>query len=112
MTVDFKTIGKRINANRTQQHMTQAELAEKTGLSNVYISYIETGKKGVSLDALLKIIDVFDISLDSLVLNDLPVRLPKSYREFSELLADCDVYERELILKTATAFKKMMRTGH
>ena len=37
MTVDIEIIGKRIKASRKQQNMTQAELAEKSNLSNVYI---------------------------------------------------------------------------
>ena len=109
MTVDFITIGKRIKAHRTQRKMTQAELAERLGLSNVFISYIETGKKGVSLEVLLKIVDEFDLSLDSLVLTESPFRLPRAYRGFAELLSDCDFDEQEDILKTASAYKKLRR---
>jgi transcriptional regulator with XRE-family HTH domain len=109
MNVNYENIGKKIRAYRIQRHMTQAELAEKTGLSDVYISYIENGVKRVSLNALLKIVYVFDISLDSLVYDDSPARLPKGYREFAELFADCDIHEREQILKTALDFKEMIR---
>ena len=111
MDVDFKGIGKKIKAVRTQSQMTQAELAERTGMSDVYISYIETGTKRASLNAILKIVYVFKISLDSLVYDDLPARLPTIYREFAELLADCDSVEREQILKTASAYKKVLRTA-
>lgn len=110
MTVDFKTIGKRIKAHRIGRNMTQAELAERLGLSNVYISYIETGeKRTVSLEVLLRVVNEFDISLDSLVLEEPTRRVPKVYREFAELLADCDIEEQEDILKTASAYKKLRR---
>jgi len=79
------------------------------GLSNVYISYIETGVKGISLEVLLKIVDEFGLSLDSLVLDDSFSRLPKIYRDFGELLADCDIEECDRILKIARDFKKMMK---
>ena len=108
MTVDFKTIGKRIKANRTQQQMTQAKLAEETGMSDVYISRIETGKRSPSLGSVMKIALVLELSLDNLVF-DTPGRLPRIYRKFAELLADCDINEQELILKTASAYKKMLR---
>jgi transcriptional regulator with XRE-family HTH domain len=111
MTIDYKNIGKRVRANRIQQRMTQAELAEKTGMSDVYISNIERGAKRTSLDALLKIVYVLEISLDSLVLDDSSFRLPKGYREFWELLADCDINERTKILRTASAYKKVLREG-
>lgn len=109
MTVDFKTIGKRIKMYRTLRKMTQAELAERLGLSNVYISYIETGERSVSLTVLLKIADEFGLSMDNLVLTESPARLPKTYRAFAELLADCDAEEQEDILKTASAYRKLRR---
>ena len=110
MTVDFKSIGRKVKANRRNHHMTQAELAEKTGMSDVYISRIETGGRSPSLGSLIKIAFVLDMSLDSLVFDDSPARLPRGYREFAELLADCDIEEREQILKTASAYKKILRT--
>ena len=67
MCIDYKSIGKRVRENRVHQCMTQAELAEKTEMFDVYISYIETAKKRPSLDALLKIAIVLGCSLDSLV---------------------------------------------
>ena len=109
MTVDFISIGKRVKASRKQCNMTQAELAEKTGMSDVYISRIETGDRSPSLGSLLKIAITLEISLDSLVLDDSLARLPKGYREFWELLADCDINERTMILKTASAYKKTLR---
>ena len=111
MTVDFKTIGKRIKSHRKSRNMTQAELAERVGLSNVYISYIETGgKRTISLEALLRIVNEFDISFDSLVLEESMWKVPKIYREFAELLADCGAHERADILETASAYKKLRRT--
>jgi hypothetical protein len=73
--------------------------------------YIENGHKRVSLEVLLKIVDEFDLSLDNLVLEESHVRLPKVYRAFAELLADCDIEEQHDILKTASAYKKLRREG-
>jgi transcriptional regulator with XRE-family HTH domain len=109
MTVDFKSIGRKVKASRTNHHMTQAELAEKTGMSDVYISRIETGVRSPSLGSLIKIALALDMSLDSLVFGDFTARLPRGYHEFANLLADCDIEEREQILKTASAYKKVMR---
>ena len=109
MIVDFKNIGKRVKASRIQRHMTQAELAEKTGMSDVYISRIESGVRSPSLVSLLKIALVFGISLNSLVEDDSISSLPKGYREFWELLADCDINERTKILEIVLAYKKALR---
>ena len=44
MTID-EQIGLRIKNRRLNLHMSQEELALKTGLSRTYIYFIETGKK-------------------------------------------------------------------
>ncbi len=89
MTADFKGIGKRIRSHRIQRHMTQAVLADRTGVSSVYISCIERGKKKVSLEVLLRIVDVFSISMDSLVLDEASIHLPHAYKKLTHLLSDC-----------------------
>ena len=109
MYIDYKRIGKRVKANRKQQQMTQAELAEKVNVSDVYISRIETGARSPSLGSLLKIAIVLDVSLDSLVLDAPSAYPPKEYQSFAELLSDCDAIEREQILVNAYAFKKLLR---
>lgn len=109
MTVDSKTIGKRIKAHRILRKMTQAELAERLGLSDVYISYIETGSKKASLTVILKLANEFSISVDSLLYEDSPTLLPQTYCTFADLLADCNSEEQEDILKTAMEYKKSRR---
>jgi transcriptional regulator with XRE-family HTH domain len=112
MTVDFEAIGKRVKVYRTKRQMTQAELAERLGISNVYISNIETGLKGVSLKVLLKIADEFDLSLDSLVLEETHIRLPKAYRKLADMLADCDFEEIEQIIEIIPDYIKMIRADN
>ena len=109
MTIDYESIGKRVKASRIQQKMTQAELAERTGMSDVYISRIETGVRSPSLSSLLKIVIVLNVSLDSLVSDAPTTGIPKEYHYFAELIADCNAIEREQVLKNAYAFKMMLR---
>jgi transcriptional regulator with XRE-family HTH domain len=48
-------LGDAIRAYRKRLKMTQEKLAEKTGLSVVFLSLLENGHRTVSVDALLKI---------------------------------------------------------
>lgn len=52
---------------RKHRGMTIKELAEKAGLSQPYLSEIETGKKEGSLDAIKAIAGALDVDLDDLV---------------------------------------------
>ena len=48
-------IGSRIRNERVARRMTQAELAEMSGLSVSFLSDLENGKRGLSVLSLLKI---------------------------------------------------------
>ena len=50
-----RALGEAIRNSRKQAELTQETLAEKTGLSVVFISLLENGHRTVSVDALLRI---------------------------------------------------------
>ena len=50
-------IGQRIAELRKDQHLTQAQLAERCGLQQAHIARIENGKFSVGLDTLAQIAD-------------------------------------------------------
>lgn len=62
--IDKEMFGQRLREIRKKHGMTQAELGEKTGLADKYISRIETGKADVSLDCFVKLVNAFDVPAD------------------------------------------------
>lgn len=52
---------------RTQKGLSQAEFAEKIGLSRGHITRLESGKFNPSTDVLKKIANLFDVSADYLL---------------------------------------------
>ena len=46
--------------------MTQFQLAERAGLSEVYIGYLEQGKRRAALDTYIRIVNVLGYTLDDL----------------------------------------------
>ena len=63
MTNLKKLIGVKISEYRKIQDMTQAKLAEKTGLSNDFISRVERGERIPSVETLDNITNALDVSL-------------------------------------------------
>lgn len=59
-------VGARIRQIRKSQKLTQAQLAEKTDLSDDYIGAIERGSRSPSLEVLEKIAQALQISLKDL----------------------------------------------
>ena len=58
--------------------MTQRELAERVGVSKAFISLVETGQRGISLDHLERLANVFDVPVSFLLVL---AEQPKSGRK-------------------------------
>lgn len=109
MTLNYLIIGKRIKEARKKKHLSQAQLCELVGLSDGYISYIETASKGVSLDALVRIANALNVTADELLAENLTNRQICLNGEFADLLGDCNAYERRVLIETARAMKRILR---
>lgn len=70
----FEILGKRIKEERKKRGLTQERLAELAGISNNFISYIESGRKTASLKTIKKIADILELPLSELFEG---VSLPK-----------------------------------
>lgn len=62
-------LGDRINKLRTQQNLSQGDLAEALNVSRQSISKWETGASTPDLDKIIKLSELFNVSLDELVLD-------------------------------------------
>ena len=61
--------GARIRELRLAKKLDQIELAELLNVSHGYISRIESGKRGCSVDLMIQISEIFGTSLDYLILG-------------------------------------------
>ncbi len=66
----MKKIGKELRYQRESNHLSQNELARATGFTQAAISLWEKDERTPSIDACIKLADVYDISLDELVGRD------------------------------------------
>ena len=57
-------IGKRIAELRKEQGMTQAELADKSGMLRPHIARVESGRYGITLDVLARIAAALGKTID------------------------------------------------
>lgn len=62
--------GKRLSECRAEKNITQEQLAEKTGYSIQHISYIECGKRNLSLDAANAFSKILDVRTEYLLCED------------------------------------------
>ena len=109
MTLNYKFIGKTVKKYRKSMKISQEELAERIDMSVAYISHIETGRKRVSLETLVKIANILGTTVDQLLscnqIND-----PFEYKtDLWLLLEDCSSYEKQIIYEIAVAMKQILR---
>ena len=69
MNYDMKKSGERIQQLRILHGYTQGELARELNIDRSFLSYVESGKKGCSIDLLVQLSALLDVSLDYIILG-------------------------------------------
>lgn len=107
MTVNYKIIGERIREIRKEKGWSQLELAEYADISEPYMSYIETGKKKISLATLIAVATALEVTVDFLLIGN--QMEPLDTTEMGLVLSDCSVAERRIIIEVSKAVKRNLR---
>ncbi|MCI9124709.1 MAG: helix-turn-helix transcriptional regulator [Eubacterium sp.] len=71
MELYLKEMGKRIMERRKKMGLTQEILAEKSELTTQFVSYAESGKRGMRPENLMKIAAALEVSTDYLLTGDI-----------------------------------------
>ena len=104
-------LGSRLKEARKRQRLTQAELAQKSGIAPSNISELEHGKTHIQLLTFIKIIEGLQVSADEIIRADTPVVHELYCQEYADLLADCTPGELDVITKFVMNLKATLRSG-
>jgi len=104
MEINYIKLGDRIRYYRTAAGLSQEKLAEIIDVSFQHMSNIETGKKGLSLDTIMKIAHALDVSFDQLLADS----LPQNKNDLNRLLLDCSPEEVSILVENFTGLKKVL----
>ena len=63
-------LGERILKLRKANNLTRDQLANKAGLSAKFLYEVEKGKKGLSVESLIKIAEVLSCSCDEILMEE------------------------------------------
>lgn len=90
-------IGRRLRELRTRQHLSQRQLARRTGVANASISQIESGKLNPTVSMLKKVLDGIPVSLSEFF-SDEPDQGDRVFFRAAELteIADGGVSYRQV----------------
>ena len=101
MEINYKKLGKRIQSARRETGLSQEQLAEAIGKSPSAISTIETGKRGASLETLIRIANVLQVSADYLLADQLPHIPWEPSRKSLFFFQNCEEWELLLLQEVA-----------
>ncbi|KPI46168.1 XRE family transcriptional regulator [Clostridioides difficile] len=110
MELDFKAIGQRIKIARIKKRLTQDTVSELINITPSHMSNIETGKTKVSLQTLIAIANVLNVSLDELLCDTILDSKIVFEKELSDILKDCNDYEIRVLVDILKASKDSMRS--
>ncbi|MBQ7974236.1 MAG: helix-turn-helix transcriptional regulator [Clostridia bacterium] len=99
--MNYKLLGMNIRKRRKEKNYTLEQLAEKLNVSTTFIGQIERAKGKPSLETLVKIANVLEISPDSLLFGDLNTQSGNNHftKKITELTENFSSKDKELLLK-------------
>lgn len=95
--------GERIRNKRNALHFTQEYVAEKADITLRFYQMLERGEKSLSLDTLMRLCKILNISIDYLLLGDLSGTLENP---LVSILNDLSQQQREDALKILQIYAK------
>lgn len=69
--INYQNIGLRIGQRRRELKITQKEIAETIGVTDKYISNLETGKRNVNLELIAQFCEILNVTPDYFLLGNI-----------------------------------------
>lgn len=104
--MDRKILGKRIRNERLRLKMTQEQLSEKINVTASYLGAVERGEKSMTLEKLVDLINVFDISMDYMLSDFISANKENTDNDIWELLNNMNNHQRRLTMEIAKLIKQ------
>lgn len=100
-TMNYEALGNRIRKERQNAKLTQAKLAEKIDVSTSFIGQIERGERKFSIETLVGIADVLNVSVDYLLRDSFKMNKKPQLQELFSLFESLRVEDASLIVDMA-----------
>lgn len=105
--IDYAVIGKRIQLSRQNKGITQEKLAERAGISVVYLSKIENGRVYPTLETLSNLCTELDTELSAILSNTEVARKDYAHDRVLELFNACSIRVKPIALSLLEELSKL-----
>lgn len=104
---DLRKIGRKLLAIRKRMGVTQAEVAEKAGLSERAYADIERGTVNMRTETILRICDVLHVTPDEVLTEEKECQTSRQ-EEIIERLNACNPKDKETALELLSVYLKSL----
>ncbi|AJG96780.1 transcriptional regulator [Clostridium beijerinckii] len=94
----YKILGENIKRERLKLNLTQDQLSEKLDISTSYLGRIERGERNLPLDTLIRISNIFNVSIDYLLRGCIVSNNESISSDVNNLFVGLSSKEMELVL--------------
>ena len=108
MSVNYEALGLRIKELRNHFGFSQDQLADKLSITRSYLAKIESGNRYPSLDILIMIAELFNITLEELLSERYSDSFLLSETDFRTLLSNCNSEELKALLRILVFMKELL----
>ena len=70
MQYDYSVVGQRIKSARNAKHYTQDYVSSKANIGEKFLSQVECGKAGLSVNSLIEICSILEVSPDYILFGN------------------------------------------
>ncbi|WP_432662527.1 helix-turn-helix transcriptional regulator [Wukongibacter baidiensis] len=101
MEYSQQVLGDHIRNQRQKRNITIEQLAELVDISPSFLGLVERGQRGLSIDKLCKVADVFNLSVDSLLFPTSDIQCPCSLIKCMDPDSDRSIYFEQILTLTS-----------
>lgn len=107
--MERNTVGQRIREQRKSKHLTLEELADLSSLSPNFLGDVERGKRNLSLESFIAIVNALNISADLLIRDSVSSAQYVVDNEISEKIKALNPAARKMCCEVIDAIVKNLK---
>lgn len=101
--MDYVALGARVKTKRLENNMTQEQLAEAVDISAVYVGQIERGDRHMTIDTLVKIANVLQVSIEELLRDSTNKNINARLSELVNIAKNLDIADIDIVIDVIKA---------
>ncbi len=107
MSVNRLALGKRIQIHRRRKDISQNELADMIRKTPAFVSYLERGRRSLSMDSFVDIVNALETTPNELLKDSITLHGEDIALTLADDIGGCNEEERQLLIEVIQAVRSI-----